>query len=85
MLIRSQDKEKIVVLEKVNSIEIEGQTIRAYGEIPGNSVMLGLYSKRKQLLDVLDDICSAYQYNCAFGGTGSYFVYYMPMNREEEQ
>lgn len=84
MLIRSQSKEQIVVLEKLNSIEISGQNIQAYGEIPGESVVLGSYNTRKQLLEVLDDICNTYQCNCAFGGAGADFVYYMPMNRKEE-
>lgn len=98
MLIRSQDKMKIAVIENCGQIEIRRfkdnlEAIACGFEsdderyIFVNGARFATYSTEQIAISVLDEICNMYQYvkECEATGVGASqpeFVYYMPENNE---
>ena len=92
MLIRSQDGKIIIPIESIEKIEIRKfeEPLQALcceaGEeryIFVNNIRFASYLNERSAIDVLDDICSTYQYQRSIGGTGAQYVYEMPRNRED--
>lgn len=87
MLIRSQDKTTIVVIEGIDSICIVLQNseyfVRSYNGNTESSCALGRYKSEDEAIRALNDICDTYQYlkECEVTGVGKQnpsYVYYMP-------
>lgn len=85
MLIRSQSKRALINLGRVNSLTVsqtgeEKYSIRLQSELRGT---IGEYESEQRAIEVLDEICNAYQYcnECAVFGIGATqpeFVFQMP-------
>jgi len=87
MLIRSQDKRKIVNIDNVDSVAAEYGEIKAYNGNTETRIIIGDYSKREKAIKVLDMICEHYQYlqKCKYGLIGIQeinFVFQMPQESE---
>lgn len=87
MLIRSQDKTAIVVIEGIDSIcsvlRNSAYFICSYNGSNETSCNLGKYKTEEEAIKIMDDICDRYQYlkECEIGNIGfenSEYVYYMP-------
>lgn len=87
MIIRSQDKERISVINNNDSIGSRNRTIYAYNGNNDTRVELGEYSTEKKVIKVLDMICEHYQ-NCEMCKCGlrqvaeTEFVFQMPQDSE---
>lgn len=72
MLIRSQDKTRIVNIYMLDSIIIqENNTIVGHGGKDGISYVLGNYSSKEKALEVLDNIGGIYKDFCYMMATGN--------------
>ena len=90
MLIRSQNKRELFVLEKISMVEVgpkygKGETDWLI-EI-NHQKTIGVYPSEKRAVEILDEICNTYQYakECETTGVGASqpeFVYYMPENAD---
>ena len=89
MLIRSQDKRMIVILESVENLQVNtaGNIVARY---PSESKMdiMGTYSSIDRAIEVLDDLQGAYQYieECKAVGVENpepRFVFQMPHDTED--
>lgn len=87
MLIRSQNKEVLVVFEFLPDIEVSGGVISARRDM-GWCCLLGEYSTKAKAIKVLDMIQEAY---CKFmsvknddAWNGKESVFYMPVDSEVE-
>ena len=87
MLIRSQNKKEIFVLENISRIEagkVYGKEDAGWSIEINHSIGIGTYETEDRALEVLDEICNAYQYAKVGEATGLYgssepqYVYQMP-------
>lgn len=87
MLIRSQNKKRIININTINTIQIEeDNSIFAKGVV---YYFLGEYSTKEKAIKVLDMIQNSYQYceECKYIGVGASqpeFVFQMPQEDEVE-
>lgn len=87
MLIRSQDKEKIVNLDNVEVLYID--QLRDGGNFKiFTCCLLGEYKSKEKCIAVLDEIQNAHQYieECKYTGIGASqpeFVFCMPEEKED--
>ena len=87
MIIRSQDKERISVINNNDTIGVKNRTIYAYNGVYETRVELGEYSTEEKVIKVLDMICENYQ-NCKMCESGlrqiaeTEFVFQMPEESE---
>ena len=89
MIIRSQNKEGIVIMDNNDCIGIgtEGMKTIIMAYNGDSKAFLGYYSTREKAIKVLDMICEQYQYceECKYTGIGvsqPEFVFQMPQDSE---
>ena len=85
MLIRSQDKEQIVNLKRIEHISIvptgsENPSFEIIFRVRNFEYLLGIYSTKEQALEVLDKIEEVYGFNTGY--FNSLKVFHMPENLE---
>lgn len=97
MWIRTSDKKRVIFCgtvgklevskykEKIDEVLSEAGTLKVKeaGYVLLNGECIGEYATEERSIEVLDEICNAYQYanECAVTGIGAMqpeFVYYMP-------
>lgn len=91
MLIRSQNKKSVIVLDNIKRLSIvnsTSNTYELYADI-GYSKYLGEYSTEEKAIKVLDKICEEYTKNRLFIGSAKTvtlipvnFVFQLPQNVE---
>lgn len=88
MIIRSQNKDKIVILNGVDTIQTNKYgDVYTYNGAGNTRCDIAAYSTTEKAIKVLDMICEQYQYcqECKCGGMGvnkAEFVFQMPQDCE---
>lgn len=88
MLIRSQDRLRLVNTENIDTLAIELGSFHIYSFLGNESTLLGKYSTEEKAVKVLDMIQESYIANKGYYLSGSKsktsYVFYMPQDDEVE-